>query len=168
VAEIARRCNFARASFGHARSGVTCAPFDGMGARMKAIWLMTLLLCACAATPEHAIVEIAPKPTDSFDVEVKGELATACGLRLSRYYDAKTDAVARLAACLTTGALQGAHVKISGTSDSRPRRVARTLGQRGVPEAQMTIIRRGTLTSGLSETKIDKENERRVEIELGE
>lgn len=129
--------------------------------------LLVCGICACASAQKRTVVEVAPRLGENFEVSVGARLATTCGLGGRRYHDAEEEAVERIADCLTSGDQTTAHVTISGSTDTRPRRLAGFLAERGVSVERITVIERGTMTSGMSETKIDKENDRRVRIEIG-
>lgn len=125
---------------------------------------------ACARTPRRAVVEVSPNSAENFDVAVQGRLASSCGMSKTRvtYYDAKDDGLARIADCLTSGALAGQTVTVSGSTDTRGKTVASYLNKKGVALERITLVRRGTLSSGMSETETDRENDRKVELSLSE
>jgi hypothetical protein len=128
--------------------------------------LVACVICACTPVSKRAVVEVQPKPGDAFDISVRGKLASECGLAHARYHHAEADPLARLADCLTRGSLRGEQVRITGSEDTRARRVAAYLAKRGVAKDRIKVVERGTLSTGMSETNLDKENERRVQIEL--
>ena len=95
---------------------------------MKKIFIVALCLApyailACVPVDRKPVAAVTEFDAHNFDVSVKGQLASDCGLpntndRL-KWESSKGDALDKVAACITTGELKDRKIRVKAFTDAR-------------------------------------------------